>query len=177
VVLLSSNCKGIEEETEVKRYDKRQRSYLQVKCPRIVSDYNTYMSRADLVDRMVSYYRLETRTKKWTVCLFHHFVDAALANAFHELRGYGSEVSGDLRQLIDLRFNVAECLLNYGSSGSRGQANSDEERLGKTEHRVLSVKKRPIPPQHAIAALHLPEFCDLANAARCRRTGCCKSSR
>ena len=63
VVLLSSNCKGIEEETEVKRYDKRQGSYVQVKCPQVVSDYNTYMGGVDLVDRMVSYYRFETRTK------------------------------------------------------------------------------------------------------------------
>ena len=69
-------------EVECRRWSKQEKKYVQVKQPNVIKEYNSKMGGVDLADRMISYYRMGSRTKKWTIRIFLHFVDVALANSW-----------------------------------------------------------------------------------------------
>ena len=69
-------------EDECRRWCKREKKYVAVKRPAIVRQYNSKMGRVDLCDRMLAFYRIKTRTKKWTVRTIMHFIDLALVNSW-----------------------------------------------------------------------------------------------
>ncbi|XP_030767157.1 piggyBac transposable element-derived protein 3-like [Sitophilus oryzae] len=66
-VLLASTGLGMEPTDECKRWSKKDSKYIQVSRPYIVAKYNDCMGGIDLIDRMISYYRIQARSKKWTV--------------------------------------------------------------------------------------------------------------
>ncbi|CAH1978832.1 unnamed protein product, partial [Acanthoscelides obtectus] len=81
-VLLASTRLGIQPSDECKRWSKKDSKYIQVARPYIVAKYNDCMGGIDLIDRMISYYRIQARSKKWTVRVIFHFFDLALANSW-----------------------------------------------------------------------------------------------
>ena len=66
-IFLASSCYGKEPELPVSRYNKSERKYIDIPSPLVVRQYNKNMGGVDLCDRMVSYYRFSSRTKKWPV--------------------------------------------------------------------------------------------------------------
>jgi hypothetical protein len=64
---LASSCYAKEPELPVSRYNKSERKYVDIPSPLVVRQNNKYMGGVDLCDRMVSYYRFSSRTKKWPV--------------------------------------------------------------------------------------------------------------
>ena len=53
-------------------------------------EYNNKMGGVDLTDRMISYYRMSVRTKKWTLWMLMHFTDVALANCTAKTTQYAA---------------------------------------------------------------------------------------
>ncbi|KAL1249404.1 hypothetical protein QQF64_020409 [Cirrhinus molitorella] len=80
-VLLMSVVHGTQPEDTCQRWDKKMKQYVTVLRPSIVREYNNKMGGVDLMDRMISYYRMSTRTKKWIMRMVMHFTDLALANS------------------------------------------------------------------------------------------------
>ena len=72
----------IQPEDTCQRWDKKLKRYVTVSRPNIICEYNSKMGGFDLVDRMMSYYRMSVRTKKWTLRMLMHFTDLALANSW-----------------------------------------------------------------------------------------------
>ncbi|CAH1962189.1 unnamed protein product, partial [Acanthoscelides obtectus] len=66
-VLLASTRLGIQPSDECKRWSKKDSKYIQVARPYIVAKYNDCMGGIDLIGRMISYYRIQARSKKWTM--------------------------------------------------------------------------------------------------------------
>ncbi|GFU15040.1 piggyBac transposable element-derived protein 3 [Nephila pilipes] len=62
-VLLLSRAFGIKPESYCKWWAKEHRQRLDVRQPAIVRSYNTYMRGVDMMDRLISYYRISTRTR------------------------------------------------------------------------------------------------------------------
>ena len=85
-VCLASNYVGKGEEDYVRRWDKKQGQYIDVKRPEIVRKYNHGMGGVDLLDQMISLYRIFIKSKKWTLRVIMHFVDFALANSWFEYK-------------------------------------------------------------------------------------------
>lgn len=56
-VILLSNASGIEHEKPVKRWCKKEKRYLEVRCPEIVRSYNDNMGGVDICDQQLEYYR------------------------------------------------------------------------------------------------------------------------
>jgi len=110
-ILMASTSTGIQPEGLVKRWSKKDKKYIQVKCPAVVQKYNSKMGGVDMIDRMISYYRTRARTKKWTVRTVFHFFDLAVTNAWIQYRD-------DRRQFGDRRKEIAQvtfsdfCLIN-----------------------------------------------------------------
>ncbi|GFY24935.1 piggyBac transposable element-derived protein 3 [Trichonephila clavipes] len=61
---------------------KEQRQRVDVRQPAIVRLYNTYMGGVDMMDRLISYCRISTRIKKWTMRVFTHFLNMATCNTW-----------------------------------------------------------------------------------------------
>ncbi|GFY48790.1 piggyBac transposable element-derived protein 3 [Trichonephila inaurata madagascariensis] len=79
-VPLLSSAFGIKPESSCKRWVKKPREIVDVRQPAIVSSNNTYMGGVDMMDRLISYYRISTWTKKWTMRVFAHFLNMAACN-------------------------------------------------------------------------------------------------
>ncbi|GFR23866.1 piggyBac transposable element-derived protein 3 [Trichonephila clavata] len=80
-VLLLSSAFDIKPDGSCKRCAKEQRQRVDVRQPAIERSYNTYMGRVDMMDRLILYYRISTRTKKLTMRVFAHFLNMATCNA------------------------------------------------------------------------------------------------
>ncbi|KAG5879743.1 hypothetical protein JTB14_021492 [Gonioctena quinquepunctata] len=76
-VCLASNYVGKGEEDVVKRWDKNHSKYIEVTRPEIIHDYNHGMGGVDLMDHLMSYYRIFIRSKKWPPRVIMHMVDFA----------------------------------------------------------------------------------------------------
>ena len=80
-ILMLSSVHAKDPEDERRRWCKREKKYVAVKRPAIIHQYNSKMGGVDLCDRMLAYYRIKMRTKKWTVRTMMHFIDLTLVNS------------------------------------------------------------------------------------------------
>ncbi|XP_037026607.1 piggyBac transposable element-derived protein 3-like [Bradysia coprophila] len=66
-VALASNYVGIGVTDKAHRFDKGSQQKLAIERPQIVREYNINMGGVDLMNQMISYYRISIRSKKWTL--------------------------------------------------------------------------------------------------------------
>lgn len=82
VTLISSICSGVNEITVVRRR-KGEASQMQVKCPEMIQDYNSYMGGVDLMDQKNSVYALDRWSKiKFYLRPFFDLLDISLTNSY-----------------------------------------------------------------------------------------------
>lgn len=136
------------------------------------------MTTSLIIDRMISYYRMSTRTKKWTLQMLLHFTDVALANSWllychnHTVRDTPRK---GIMQFLKFRMKVAKIFLAQHNNVQEDSTDLSEQE-DNTDHSV-SEKKCPVKGMPHIsvrrmANAHLPEAVNLKNAACCRATGC-----
>ncbi|XP_027134549.1 piggyBac transposable element-derived protein 3-like [Larimichthys crocea] len=165
---------GTQPEDTCQRWDKKLKEYVTVSRPSIVREYNIKMGGVDLMDRMISYYRMSTRTKKWTMRMLMHFTDLALANSWLLYRKDHAICAGPRTrpiQFLQFRMEVAKSLLaqHHGADADLSEESEEEDsnqgvKRHVTELPHVSVRRR--------ANAHLPEMISLKNAMRCRQPGC-----
>ena len=178
VVMLSS-AHGLMLQDKCRRWSKTEKKYIEVDRPAIIKQYNGKMGGVDLCDRLISYYRMDARTKKWTIRTIMHFIDLAVTNAWVQYRCDEEKKTTprrDILQLIDFRMNIAETYLAAVDEDSDDDADSDrndgdDEDVGAVSRRRYVV---PIPalPLRLSGAKHLPEMSSNSSAMRCRNQGC-----
>lgn len=113
---------GSEPNDKCKRWSKAERRFLQVDRPCVVKHYNDKMGGVDLLDRFISYYRINARTKKWTVRLVFHMIDFVIAAGWVLHRRYEAGMETPKRDKLDqlaYKTIIADQLLaqeyvNYG---------------------------------------------------------------
>eukprot|EP00066_Takifugu_rubripes_P028317 XP_011617583.1 PREDICTED: uncharacterized protein LOC105418761 [Takifugu rubripes] len=110
----------------------------------IVREYNLKMGGVDLIDRMISYYRMSSRTKKWTMRMLMHFTDLALANSWllyrKDLATCGAPRKS-IMQFLEFRMEVARTFLAQHHSQ---EDDADFPELSEGEDDSLQGKKRPV---------------------------------
>ena len=86
---------------------------IQVKRPYVVAKYNDCMGGIDLIDRMISYYRIRARSKKWTVRVIFHFFDLAMANSWIFYRRDNKIFKTSLRKIQHYLVLKSKSLMNF----------------------------------------------------------------
>lgn len=133
-VLLASTGSGATPTHHVRRWDKKNKTYVDVEQPKTIHNYNMSMGGVDLSDRMISFYRISTRTKKWPVRVLFHFIDLAIVNSWLEYR-LDQKALGHRRNqimdLLDFKIYIGESLSSATTTNRRdiypSDSNSDIE--------------------------------------------------
>ncbi|KAK1906732.1 PiggyBac transposable element-derived protein 3 [Dissostichus eleginoides] len=176
-VLMMSVVHGTEPEDTCQRWDKKLKQYVTVSRPSIVREYNLKMGGVDLIDRMISYYRMSARTKKWTMRMLMHFTDLALANSWLLYRidlAIFAAPKKSIMQFLEFRTEMATTLLaqHHGQGSDADLSEQSEEEDNSNQGKKRPVKAVPHVSVRRRANAHLPEMISLKNAARCRVAGC-----
>ncbi|XP_034079081.1 piggyBac transposable element-derived protein 3-like [Gymnodraco acuticeps] len=176
-VLMMSVVHGTEPEDTCQRWDKKLKEYVTVSRPSIVREYNLKMGGVDLIDRMISYYRMSARTKKWTMRMLMHFTDLALANSWLLYRkdlAICAAPKKSIMQFLEFRTEMAMTLLaqHHGQGSDADLSEQSEEEDNSNQGKKRFVTAVPHVSVRRRANAHLPEMISLKNAARCRVAGC-----
>ncbi len=146
VVQLSSTHVDAEPITSVKRWNRREKKYINIKCPAIVAEYNSFMGGVDSFNMLMSLYRNDRKSRKWYLRIFFWALNVAVVNGWLLYRRNCSQQNVSLKSCLDLlEFTscVSECLvlknkLPSSLSRKRGRPSS-----GDTEpSQEFEVKKR-----------------------------------
>lgn len=81
-VIVGSNHYGTQPTTVVKRWDKKEKKYVDVTRPFVIQAYNNGMGGVDHCDQLLSFYRLKTKSVKWYKRFLYHFTDLAVVNSY-----------------------------------------------------------------------------------------------
>lgn len=57
-------------------------SVTQVRCPNLITEYNSNMGGVDLLDQLKSYYCYNRKSKRWWIRLFYHLIDLCVVNSY-----------------------------------------------------------------------------------------------
>ncbi|CAG4980660.1 unnamed protein product [Parnassius apollo] len=68
-VIMASSVDSKEPINKCRRWCKKTKQYIQVDRPFAIEQYNTMMGGVDMLDRVINFYRIRARSKKWTVRL------------------------------------------------------------------------------------------------------------
>ena len=146
--------------------------------------YNDHMGSVDNHDRMISYYRIKPKTKKWPVRVIFHFVDMALVNSWLLYRE--QEIKKGHNRPMDLlsfRDEVGDSLLL--SSANRPSRNSvgrpsrqldDQTCSSFTQQKRRNTESRPVSDVRHDGVGHWSFVAD-GIGKRCKLDGCGRRSR
>ncbi|XP_039298104.1 piggyBac transposable element-derived protein 1-like [Nilaparvata lugens] len=170
-IYLMSSKEGKTPMDECRRWCKKQKKYIDVSRPNIVTSYNQYMGGVDMNDRLISYYRNFYKTKKWTLIIIMHFFTLAVVNAWVQYRN-DRKILGrpkkEISDLMDFMMEISEHLTESGDKDSSSEEELEEEQGPPPQKR----KRLPPLPARLKKAGHMPEALEMKNPARCRRPGC-----
>ena len=146
-ILMASSIYGVEAEDDYRRWSKKERAHVQVRRPNVITQYNKNMGGVDLCDRMISYHRMEVRTKRWNLHVISHFIDMVLSNCWIEHR----IDSQSTMQLYDFRSTVVLALMNAEPESSYDSDTSSQAEQGQRRR----VSAMPDLASRVQAAKHL----------------------
>lgn len=81
VTLISSYC-AVEPQDNARRWSKADKTFLEVRRPHIVKEYNTFMGGVDLLDACIARCKYHMRSRRWYLYLFWHTIMLGLVNAW-----------------------------------------------------------------------------------------------
>lgn len=147
------------------RYNRKDKSYISIDCPRIIREYNHHMGGVDLMDGLLGRYQITMKTHSASKRLFFHFIDMAVVNAYLLYRRFHGKNS---LNLPDFREEVAEALCYAGVKGRPRAA-----------MKVISGPKRSYDPVSDIRfdkKEHTPDMLDRTMKKTCKYNGCLSST-
>ncbi|XP_045445825.1 piggyBac transposable element-derived protein 2-like [Melitaea cinxia] len=142
VVTLVSSFAGELPKAQVRRYDKANKKYINIDRPHIVGEYNRHMGGVDLIDSIMGRYKILTRSKRWQVRMFYHFLDLTMANSWLLYRRVRQAKNCSDKQMssADFRLDIGETLCKLGL-----KPNVRHRRSIECE---IQAKKHKGPAQH-----------------------------
>lgn len=177
-VLMASNCTGGNQTSSITRWDKKQKTYVQVTAPRVILNYNKYMGGVDVLDQLIEYYRTFQKTKKWTVKMLIHFLDLAVVNAWRQYKMDCDANKIKSKDLLWFRVDLADALMN---SCNFSNNESTEDELVSLAIEIPGKRYRPAAPPSFEKRFdkfdHFPTFDDLSRGRKCRLESCSSTTK
>lgn len=172
-VALASNYIGVGKPDQAHRYDKISKEKITIERPQIVQDYNLYMGGVDLMNQMISYYRIFIRSKKWTLRMVTHFIDFSIVQSWIEYKIDCQKSEIPKRQIMDLlafRMKLAEQLVFFPTIAKRTARITLEDVRLKNERSDKSRERRTDENIRYDRVDHLPKYSE--NRLRCKLESC-----
>ncbi|XP_068084817.1 piggyBac transposable element-derived protein 3-like [Anabrus simplex] len=179
-VVLASNFVGIGKEDKVKRWDKANAKYIEIPRPEIVRKYNHGMGGVDLLDQLISLYRIFIRSRKWTLRMIFHAVDFAIVNSWLEYRQDARNAGlaqKEIMDLLDFRLRVAEAFVKVGNQFKgikRGRPSTSP--VTSPSANKKQTERRPLREVQIDSVDHLPEHDGNKEPTRCKKINCTQRS-
>lgn len=172
-VVLMSNKEGIAPIEKCRRWCRVRKEYIDVDRPFIVKMYNHNMGGVDFLDRLISYYRMSARTRKWTIRVIMHFIDFSIAASWIEYRRDQNALGTPKKDIMDLmmfKLSYSDFLVHC----SNPEAEDSDSDFACS---IPPPRKKPRvdhPPDvlRTKHVLHLPEIPSPSTKNRCRFPGC-----
>lgn len=172
-VALASNYVGVGKADTALRYDKSSKQKISINRPQIVREYNINMGGVDLMNQLISYYRISIRSKKWTLRMITHFIDFTIVNSWNEYRIDCEKSAIPKRQVMDLlafRMYLADQLVYAPLPAKRSSRITLEEVRSKNQRVDKSREKRTDDNIRFDGFEHVPEYTE--NRVRCKLETC-----
>ncbi|XP_046861914.1 piggyBac transposable element-derived protein 3-like [Xenia sp. Carnegie-2017] len=80
VTLVSTYC-GAEPLGVSKRWEKKEKQYVEIPKPKLVDEYNKFMGGIDLMDMLCSLCKYSIRSRRWYLYLWFHTLTVAMVNS------------------------------------------------------------------------------------------------
>ncbi|KAG8234566.1 hypothetical protein J437_LFUL015357 [Ladona fulva] len=162
-------------EDTVDRWDKKK-EYVSIRRPEVIRLYNKSMGGVDLMDQMISMYRIFIKSRKWTLQMIMHAMDMALVNSWFEYRNYLNQKNFPDTKIIDLlefKMNVAECLVRCKARIGIKRGIPSNEVFEEKNRRTSQIERRPLKEVRLDGVDHLP-IVDKRKDGGCCKYGKCK---
>ncbi|KAK3517802.1 hypothetical protein QTP70_018965 [Hemibagrus guttatus] len=177
--VMASNFVGAGKD-QVERWDQQRRSFVKIQLPEVVMRYNQAMGGVDKLDQLISLYRTDIRSRKWTLRMYTH----AFVNSWLEYRR-DKEFQGITEQynldLLHFKMNVAEALVRAGKlqgARKRGRPSwSPSLPLQKEPVWRSSAERRPTEDVRTDMTDHMPNYDRCKEATRCKFPKCTGKTR
>jgi len=183
----------------IKRWDKKNKLYVEIERPEIITLYNKSMGGVDKIDQLISTYRTFIKSKKWTLRLIVHAFDMLIANCWIQYlkdAKYFNIQKNKILVLLYFRLQLANEIINFHKlttpkrksrlsntstdRSSRCSSNSEDvcTQLSPQTNKKIRTD-RPIPPDAVKYDTidHLPSVDNLKNPTKCKHPKCSQKHR
>jgi len=181
-VTLGSNYVSIGTQYICRRWDKKNKLYINVKRPEIIQKYNKNMGSVDKLDFLLKIYRTFIKSKKWTLRIMTHCIDMALANSWLEYKKDCEILQVKKTKILDLlhfRQHVGEALIlsNKTSSSQKKRGRPSKQAQNQLQpKRLYRPESVPVEEMRWDKIDHFPVFDEKPNTSRCKYLFCKQKS-
>lgn len=172
-VALASNYVGVGKIDKAQRFDKVTKQKVSIDRPQIVRDYNLNMGGVDLMNQMISYYRISIRSKKWTLRMITHFIDFAIVQSWIEYKidcGKSGIPKRQVMDLLEFRMRLANQLVYFESTRKRTARITLDDVYSKHERKDKSRESRTDQNIRYDGFGHIPKYSE--KRLRCKLESC-----
>lgn len=166
-VVMVTNFDSLSEKS-TKRWDKKEKKYINVPQPACVQNYNKYMGFVDQMDQNVGTYRIRMRQRKWWWPIFSYMMSVAANNACQLMKKNGHPIT--LYQFLE-HLVIFYCK-SYGTprvQGSRSLTSrlTDIARYDGLNHWIVKLDKQKTCRACKTKTSYRCEKCDVGLHTNC----------
>ena len=113
-VQMCSNFSDPAPTSTIMSWDRQENKEIEISCPSVIAEYNTYIGGVDLSDMIISLYHTKFKTKIWYLKIMAHCVDICKVKAWLIYQRYCSQKEiPKYKQLCFLKFvyQIASALI------------------------------------------------------------------
>lgn len=99
-VTFVSSYASLEPSSKLKRWSRNEKKSVDITCPFVVKEYNKFMGGVDVMDMLLSLYRIDRKSTKWYMRLVYHLLGITVNNSWLLSRRNQDSAKMSLREFI-----------------------------------------------------------------------------